>query len=191
MALGKRDYHIYANRINTTLVDKFIKKRKFSRSYVGSFGGGTVETAADSDADADKYHAIFSGTTLATRHDKQLLHCYKGLKLYGTLLTFDDGGYVTNVTTRRLNALMQTIQGETGDVIKWWQALMDETREAIRALFTVLNVDVGGLVNLILQFCGPVNVPISFYTTSIKDGVRRPAFKPNQFVMRNSLSVVV
>lgn len=189
MTLGKRDYRIDANEINTRFADNFRKRTKFYRSYRGSFGGGTVETA--SDADADKYHAIFSGTTLATRHDNQLLDCYKGFKLYGTLLTFNDGGYNTNVTTRRLNALMQTIHCKTGDVAKLWQTLMDETREAIRAMFTVLNVDLGGIVNLILQFCGPVNVPISYYTTSIKDMVRRPAFNPNQFVMRYSLSVVV
>lgn len=193
MALGKRDYRIYANEINTKFVENFIKKRKFSRSYSSGWydsGGGTVETAAD-DADADKYHAIFSGTKLATRHDKQLLHRYKGFKLYGTLLTFDDGGFYSDVTTRRLNALMQTIQCETDDVIKWWRTLMDNRAMFIRAMFTVLDVDVGGIVNLILQFCGPVNVPLRHYETRVKKKVRQPVFKPNQFVMRNSLSVVV
>ena len=176
--------YIHANGINTWFTENFIKRKKFRRTYDGSFGGGTVCTVADDDE--DKYHAVFSGTTVATRQDNQLIHHHGKFKLYGTYLTFDDGGYITNVTSRRLNALMQTIHGETSEVTELWKTLIDDTREAISAMF---EKEVPGIVELILQFCGPVKLPLTSYSTGVKRGVRRPTFKKNQYVMQNSLRV--
>ena len=189
--LKRKQYRIYANDINRLLTTKFIRKQKFRRTYAGSFGGGRVYTAADDDE--DKFHAVFSGTTLATRHDNQLLHCHGKFKLYGTYLTFDDGDYTTNVTSSRLNALMQTIHGETSEVTELWKTLIDDRRKAISDIMfeKKKEKEVPGIVELILQFCAPVNLPVGYYGTSVKRGVREPTFKKNQFVMQDSLYVVV
>ncbi len=185
----KRKYSIWANGINTTFTEKFRERKEFRRTYAGNHGGGQVYTAADDDE--DKYHAVFSGTTLATRHDNQLLHCHGKFKLYGTLLTFNDGGFTTNVTSTRLNALMQTIHGKTSELTELWKILIDNKRKEISALISaLLKKEVPGMVELILQFCGPVNLPVTSYSTCVKRGVREPTFKPNQFVMRDSLRVV-
>lgn len=187
MSGSKRKYSICANGINTKFTEKFISRKEFRKAYRGNFGGGRVYTEPDND-DEDKFHAVFSGTTLATRHDKQLLCVYGKFKLYGTLLTFNDGGFMTNVTSTRLNALMQTIHGKTSELTELWKILIDNTRKEISAL---LKKEVPGMVELILQFCGPVNLPVTRYSTGVKRGVREPTFKQNQFVMRDSLCVVV
>lgn len=176
---------IWANKINTLLTDKFIARKKFRRTYSGIYGGGRVCTVADDD-DEDKYHAVFSGTTLTTRQDNQLLCRHGKFKLYGTYLTFNDGGFTTDITSRRLNALMQTIHDETSEVTELWKALIDDTRKAISAMF---EKEVPGIVELILQFCGPVKLPLTSHSTGVKRGVRRPTFKKNQYVMQNSLRV--
>ena len=188
--LRKRKYSIWANGINTMFTEKFISRNKFRKTYRGIHGGGRVYT--EHDDDEDKYHAVFSGTTLATRHDKQLLCCHGKFTLYGTLLTFNDGGFTTNVTSARLNALMQTIHGKTSELTELWKTLIDNKRKEISALISArLKKEVPGIVELILQFCGPVNLPVTSYSTGVKRGVREPTFKPNQFVMRDSLCVVV
>ena len=190
MSGSKRKYSIWANGINTTFTVNFRERNKFCKTYRGNHGGGRVYTEPDDDE--DKYHAVFSGTTLATRHDKQLLCCHGKFKLYGTLLTFNDGGFTTNVTSARLNALMQTIHGKTSELTELWKILIDN-RALIIALisYRLLKKGVPGIVELILQFCGPVNLPVTSYSTGVKRGVREPTFKPNQFVMRDSLYVVV
>lgn len=190
-SLKKRKYSIWANGINTMFTENFITRNKFRKAYRGTHGGGRVYTEPDED-DEDKYHAVFSGTTLATRHDNQLLCVYGKFKLYGTLLTFNDGGFTTNVTSTRLNALMQTIHGKTSELTELWKTLIDKKRKDIKALISaLLKKEVPGMVELILQFCGPVNLPVTSYSTGVKGGVREPTFEPNQFVMQDSLCVVV
>ena len=82
---------------------------------------------------------------------------------------------------------MQTIHGETSEVTELWKTLIDDTRELISAIFEKEEKEVPHIVEIILQFCGPVKLPLSRHSTRVKRGIRTPTFKLNQYVMQNSL----
>ena len=118
---------------------------------------------------------------------------HKTFTLHAQLLTFDDGGYTAQITTRRLNALMQTIHCKTEDAKKHLE-FISESYEALLVVFERAGYGGLSLINLILNYVN--DVPVKSFHTCVRKGkrimgedgyVKDEIFEKEQFVKRNTM----